>query len=104
MVITIRNFSAPEIEHFVERTMRHMSRYEKGSVVFKMYNNYISKMEGAVFKLEKYFQTFWEEVKHRVQLFYEKEASLETLPYYCLLMSQIIGNNTQLSLSESDFD
>lgn len=31
--------------------MRYLSRYEKGSAVFKMYNNYICKMEGAVFKL-----------------------------------------------------
>lgn len=44
LIITLRSFTSPEIEKFVERTMRYLSRYEKGSGVFKMYNNYICKM------------------------------------------------------------
>lgn len=55
----------------MERTIRYLSVYEKGSKVFKMYNNYICKIEGAVFKLEEYFKAFWEEVKHRISLFFE---------------------------------
>jgi hypothetical protein len=44
LIITLRSFTSPEIERFVERTMRYLSRYEKGSAVFKMYNNYICKL------------------------------------------------------------
>jgi len=84
--------------------MKYMSRHEKGSVVFKMYNNYILKMEGAVFKLEDCFQNFRGEVRERVKLFLDGEDSLPPIAYYCLLMSQIIASNMQVNLTSDDLD
>jgi hypothetical protein len=51
LILDIRSFTSEEIEKFVENSMKYLSGHEKGSVIFKMYNNYIIKMEGAVFKL-----------------------------------------------------
>ena len=48
--------------------MNYLSGYQKGSIIFKMYNNYICKMEGAVFKLERCFKMFWEEIKERIKM------------------------------------
>ena len=84
--------------------MNYLSNYEKGSAVFKMYNNYICKMEGAVFKLEDYFGKFWEEVKERVKSHQEGNYCLEPIAYYCLLMSQIIASNMQVNLTSQNLD
>ena len=84
--------------------MNYLSSYQKGSIVYKMYNNYICKMEGAVFKLEHCFKMFWEEVKERIKVSRKGDDFLPPISYFCFLMSQIIGNNMQLNLTNNDFD
>lgn len=47
---------------------------------------------------------FWEEVKERINTYTQEEDTLAPVSYYCLLMSQIIANNMQANLSNSELD
>lgn len=84
------------------RSLRFLARQEKGTQMFRFYNVYLVKLDGAVFKLETYFRAFWEEVQRRYALHLHSNESLDALPYYCFLMSEILANHCEISLNEQD--
>lgn len=69
--------------------------------MFRFYNTYLVKLDGAVFKLEGYFRAFWEEVQRRYHQYLTANESLEALAYYCFLMSEIIANHCEIALSDA---
>lgn len=70
--------------------------------MFRFYNVFVVKLDGAIFKLDTYFKAFWEEVQRRYQLFLQAAEPLEPIAYYSFLMSEILANHCEIHLGEGD--
>jgi hypothetical protein len=93
---------SPEAERFALRSLRFLARQEKGTQMFRFYNTYLVKLDGAIFKLDTYFRAFWEEVKRRYALYLQANEPLDAIAYYCFLISEILANHCDIALSEED--
>lgn len=71
--------------------------------MFRFYNTYLVKLDGAIFKLDTYFRAFWEEAQRRYQLHLHTQDSLHAYTYYCFLLSEILANHCEITLAENDF-
>ena len=66
----------PQAERFALRSLKFLANQEKGSQIFKFYNMYLVKLDGALFKLDSYFRAFWEEIKRRFNEHQENGQSI----------------------------
>lgn len=92
----------PQAERFALRSLKFLASQEKGSQIFKFYNVYLVKLDGALFKLDSYFRAFWEEIKRRFKEHQESNQSIEVIAYYCFLMSEVLANHCEILLTEED--
>jgi hypothetical protein len=66
------SFVSEEIDNFVNHSLNYLSVLEKGTQYFRFYNQYISRLSGATYKLQPLFLAFWNEVKVRFERYIEK--------------------------------
>lgn len=67
--------------------------------MFRFYNTYLVKLDGAIFKLDTYFRAFWGEAQERYRSYLHSQTSLHAFTYYCFLLSEILANHCEIMLT-----
>ena len=99
LVVNKHTFPPPITNAFALAALKNLPLVERGSGLFKFYNQYFRRASLSGTPMAGFLEAFWAEMKARVDLFLRTAQQPHVLAYLCFLISQIVSEDRQADLS-----